>query len=146
MDAHLSTAIAEGRTFMQVVDGNRIDSSSGERIDVVSPSDGKVFASIPASGKADVDRAVEAARRAFDRCGGVLGAHHDSAIRFVVLARAHDAAFSLEHEYGRRVDCVADEPDVRGRRDFRRGRRLFRLPASGQNERKDDREQSHAAS
>ncbi|MDQ2705200.1 MAG: aldehyde dehydrogenase family protein [Pseudomonadota bacterium] len=51
---------------MQVVDGNRIDSSSGERIDVVSPSDGKVFASIPASGKADVDRAVEAARRAFD--------------------------------------------------------------------------------
>ena len=51
---------------MQVVDGNRVDSLSGERIDVVCPSDGKVFASIPASGKADVDRAVGAARRAFD--------------------------------------------------------------------------------
>ncbi len=39
---------------------------SGERIDVVCPSDGLAFASIPASGKADVDRAVKAARDAFD--------------------------------------------------------------------------------
>ena len=39
---------------------------SGERIDVVCPSDGLVFASVPASGKADVDRAVTAARAAFD--------------------------------------------------------------------------------
>jgi aldehyde dehydrogenase (NAD+) len=66
MGAHLSTEIAEGRVFMQVVDGDPVDSLSGERIDVVCPSDGKVFASVPASGKADVDRAVKAARRAFD--------------------------------------------------------------------------------
>jgi aldehyde dehydrogenase (NAD+) len=66
MGAHLSTEIAEGRVFMQVVDGDPVDSLSGERIDVVCPSDGKVFASVPASGKADVDRAVRAARRAFD--------------------------------------------------------------------------------
>lgn len=66
MGAHLSTEIAEGRVFMQVVDGNHVDSLSGERIEVVCPSDGKVFASVPASGKADVDRAVKAARRAFD--------------------------------------------------------------------------------
>ncbi|HEY6630981.1 MAG TPA: aldehyde dehydrogenase family protein [Rhizobiaceae bacterium] len=66
MGAHLSTEIAEGRVFMQVVDGKPVDSLSGERIDVACPSDGKPFASIPASGKADVDRAVEAARRAFD--------------------------------------------------------------------------------
>ena len=51
---------------MQVVDGNSVDSLSGERINVACPSDGKVFASIPASGKVDVDRAVGAARRAFD--------------------------------------------------------------------------------
>ena len=43
-----------------------VDSLSGERIDVVCPSDGLAFASIPASGKADVDRAVQAARAAFD--------------------------------------------------------------------------------
>jgi aldehyde dehydrogenase (NAD+) len=66
MGAHLSTEIAEGRAFMQLVDGNPVDSLSGERIEVVCPSDGKVFASIPASGETDVDRAVKAARRAFD--------------------------------------------------------------------------------
>ncbi len=66
MGAHLSTTVAQGRAFMQIVDGKPADSLSGERIDVRSPSDGQVFASIPSSGAADVDRAVKAARRAFD--------------------------------------------------------------------------------
>ncbi len=66
MGAHLSTTVAEGRAFMQLIDGKAADALSGERIDVVCPSDGKAFASIPASGPADVDRAVEAARRAFE--------------------------------------------------------------------------------
>ncbi len=66
MGAHLSTTVAEGRAFMQIVGGKPVDALSGERIDVISPSDGKVFASIPASGKADVDRAVAAARAAFE--------------------------------------------------------------------------------
>ncbi|MBN9069482.1 MAG: aldehyde dehydrogenase family protein, partial [Rhizobiales bacterium] len=66
MGAHLSRTVAEGLAFMQIVDGKPTDSLSGQRIDVASPSDGKVFASIPASGEADVDRAVKAARRAFE--------------------------------------------------------------------------------
>ncbi|QPC86795.1 aldehyde dehydrogenase family protein [Mesorhizobium sp. NBSH29] len=66
MGTHLSRTVAEGLAFMQMIDGKSGDSLSGLRIDVVSPSDGKVFASIPAAGAADVDRAVKAARRAFD--------------------------------------------------------------------------------
>jgi len=66
MGTHLSRTVAEGRAFMQLIDGKPVDALSGERIDVVCPSDGKVFASIPASGKADVDRAVRSARKAFD--------------------------------------------------------------------------------
>jgi aldehyde dehydrogenase (NAD+) len=66
MGAHLSTTAAEGRAFRQIIGGKASDSVSGERIDVICPSDGKVFASIPASAAADVDRAVKAARRAFD--------------------------------------------------------------------------------
>jgi aldehyde dehydrogenase (NAD+) len=65
MGTHLSTTVAQGLAFMNLIDGKPADSLSGARIDVVSPSDGKVFASIPASGAADVDRAVQAARRAF---------------------------------------------------------------------------------
>ncbi len=66
MGKHLSRTVAEGRAFMQVIDGKPADALSGERIEVVSPSDGVAFASIPSSGAADVDRAVKAARRAFD--------------------------------------------------------------------------------
>lgn len=66
MGTHLSRTVAEGRAFMQIVDGKPVDALSGERIDVVSPSDGAVFASIPASGKADVDRAVKSAHKAFE--------------------------------------------------------------------------------
>jgi aldehyde dehydrogenase (NAD+) len=66
MGAHLSTTVAEGRAFMQLIDGRPVDALSGERIDVFCPSDGKVFASIPAAGRQDVDRAVRAARQAFD--------------------------------------------------------------------------------
>ncbi|MEP9370764.1 aldehyde dehydrogenase family protein [Mesorhizobium sp. KR1-2] len=66
MGTHLSTTVAEGRAFMQLIDGRQVDALSGERIDVFCPSDGKVFASIPAAGKADIDLAVQAARRAFE--------------------------------------------------------------------------------
>jgi aldehyde dehydrogenase (NAD+) len=66
MGSHLSTTVAEGLAFMNLIDGKPVDALSGARIDVACPSDGKVFASIPASGAADVDRAVKAARRAFD--------------------------------------------------------------------------------
>ena len=66
MGAHLSRTVAEGRAFMQTVGGRAAGSLSGERIDVVCPSDGKVFASIPASGPSDVDLAVRAARQAFE--------------------------------------------------------------------------------
>ena len=67
MGMHLSRTIAEGRAFMQMIDGKAIDAESGERLDVVCPSDGQVFASIPASGASDVDRAVAAARKAFEQ-------------------------------------------------------------------------------
>jgi aldehyde dehydrogenase (NAD+) len=66
MGTHLSKTVAEGRAFMQVIGGRTVDALSGERIDVVCPSDGRVFASVPASGAADVDRAVRSARAAFD--------------------------------------------------------------------------------
>jgi aldehyde dehydrogenase (NAD+) len=65
MGSHFSTTVAQDRAFMQLIDGKSVDALSGERIDVASPSDGEVFASIPASGEADVDRAVRSAHKAF---------------------------------------------------------------------------------
>ncbi|MGH6761865.1 MAG: aldehyde dehydrogenase family protein [Phyllobacterium sp.] len=66
MGHHLSTTVAEGIAFMNIVDGQTVEAGSGERIDVVCPSDGEIFASIPACEAEDVDKAVRAARQAFD--------------------------------------------------------------------------------
>lgn len=66
MGTPLSRTVAEGSAFMNLIDGQSVDSLSGERIDVASPSDGKVFSSIPASNAADVDRAVKSAHKAFE--------------------------------------------------------------------------------
>ena len=65
MGTPFSRTVAEGTAFMNLIDGKPADSLSGIRIDVASPSDGKVFSSIPASNAADVDRAVRSAHEAF---------------------------------------------------------------------------------
>ena len=69
MQIPLSRTIGEGRAFRQIIAGRAADALSGERIAVFCPSDGLAFASIPASGEADVDRAVKAARTAFEDAG-----------------------------------------------------------------------------
>jgi len=51
------------------IDNRRVPGASGERIDVLDPSDGQVFAHIARGNAADIAKAVAAARRAAD--GGV---------------------------------------------------------------------------
>jgi acyl-CoA reductase-like NAD-dependent aldehyde dehydrogenase len=48
------------------IDGRYVDAASGETLPCVSPVTGEVVASIAAGGQEDVDRAVAAARRAFE--------------------------------------------------------------------------------
>ena len=49
------------------IGGRRAEPAAGERLDVVSPIDGRVIASIAAADAGDVDRAVAAARAAFEK-------------------------------------------------------------------------------
>ena len=48
MGEALSRTVAQGRAFMNIIDGRLCEAQSGKRLDVVSPSDGLVFGSIPA--------------------------------------------------------------------------------------------------
>jgi 4-guanidinobutyraldehyde dehydrogenase/NAD-dependent aldehyde dehydrogenase len=48
------------------IDGKYVAAASGEQFDCVSPIDGKVIAKVASTDEADVDRAVSAARRAFE--------------------------------------------------------------------------------
>jgi len=52
--------------YFSLIDGEPVDAESGKWLDIVSPSDGRVFAAIPRGGAADIDRAVKSARRAFE--------------------------------------------------------------------------------
>ena len=48
------------------IDGDWVDAQSGETFETVDPYTGETWAVVPRAGAADVDRAVKAARRAFD--------------------------------------------------------------------------------
>ncbi len=54
----------QGHAF---IDGQYVPAVSGEQFDCISPIDGKVIARVASTDRADVDRAVAAARRAFER-------------------------------------------------------------------------------
>src|SRR5215470_18700681 len=55
-----------GSTPKMLIDGRMVGAVSGETFEVVNPATGTVIANVPSADKADVDRAVAAARRAFD--------------------------------------------------------------------------------
>ncbi|HZN22022.1 MAG TPA: aldehyde dehydrogenase family protein [Gaiellaceae bacterium] len=54
------------RQFQNLVGGAWVDAASGETFDSTSPADGDHIGTFPKSGADDVDRAVEAAREAFE--------------------------------------------------------------------------------
>jgi betaine-aldehyde dehydrogenase len=58
-----------------VIGGESVDAADGQTFDVVNPANGGAMATAPLGGKADVDRAVEAAQKAFeDRKGWAIWA------------------------------------------------------------------------
>ena len=61
-----STAKTSVRTYQNYVNGQWVSSASGETFPVYDPSSEEVIAQVASSGAADVDKAVQAARAAFD--------------------------------------------------------------------------------
>jgi betaine-aldehyde dehydrogenase len=76
------------QTFRNVVDGELVDSASGETYDVIDPTTGEVYASAPLSGAADVDRAYAAAGAAFETWGETTPQERSKAL--LRIARAID--------------------------------------------------------
>ena len=52
-------------TYQQYIGGDFVDAATGETLDVENPANGQVIAKVPGSTAEDVDRAVNAAERAF---------------------------------------------------------------------------------
>jgi len=64
------TASAGISNLKMVIGGQSVDSVDGGTFDIVNPATGATIATAPMGGKVDVDRAVEAARKAFDDPNG----------------------------------------------------------------------------
>jgi acyl-CoA reductase-like NAD-dependent aldehyde dehydrogenase len=51
-------------TMQNFVGGEWVDAAEGETMEVINPATGEVIAEVPRGTQADVDRAVEAAKKA----------------------------------------------------------------------------------
>jgi phenylacetaldehyde dehydrogenase len=49
-----------------VIGGERLEAADGRTFETLDPATGRVIAAVPYAGKEDVDRAVRAAREAFE--------------------------------------------------------------------------------
>ena len=61
--AATATAVRDTKMF---INGEHVDAIDGQTFDVINPATGEVIARAPVGGKADVDRAVASARKAFE--------------------------------------------------------------------------------
>ena len=64
IESELSSIVGDAKKFY--VDGRWVDPQSAETLDVINPATEKPIATIALGGAGDVDRAVAAARMAFD--------------------------------------------------------------------------------
>lgn len=93
------TQLFVGGTWAAPVDGTTID--------VVSPHTGELLAAAPAAGPADVDRAVEAARRAFDHGPWPT---MDPADRIAVVRRLAEASRARRREMAETITSEMGSP------------------------------------
>src|ERR671936_1947656 len=60
-------AILGAKTFKNYIDGEWVDAASGDTFESTSPANGETIGVFPKSGSDDVDRAVAAAKAAYER-------------------------------------------------------------------------------
>lgn len=96
------------------IDGVWCDALDGAAFDTVDPATGAVLARVPAAGAADVDRAVLAARRAFDggRWGAAIAERERAAVLHRMAALVRDRRDELAELEVR--DCGKPIADARG--------------------------------
>ena len=97
-------ATTQTTTFKNFVGGEWVDAVSGETFESTSPATGELIGTFPRSGPEDVDRAVEAAREAYETWRLVPApARGEILYRFGALVREHkdELALLMSREMGK---------------------------------------------
>jgi betaine-aldehyde dehydrogenase len=104
------------RTLRNFVDGEHVDSAEGRSEPILNPATGEQIATAPLSDAADVDRAVQAARRAFEGWSGATPAERSTALLKLadaVEAHGEELAELEALDAGKPIEAVkADEIPV----------------------------------
>ncbi|HSG85589.1 MAG TPA: gamma-aminobutyraldehyde dehydrogenase [Candidatus Limnocylindrales bacterium] len=82
--------------YKQFIGGDFVASASGETLEVINPAQDQVIARVPKSGAEDVDRAVQAAAKAFESWGKTTPQD-----RSLILLKIADALEAKGEELGR---------------------------------------------
>jgi betaine-aldehyde dehydrogenase len=85
--------------FRNIINGEAVGAASGETYDIVNPATGEKYATAPASGPEDVDRAMKAAAAAFESWGETTPAE-----RQLALLKIADALEARSDEFVR-AEC-----------------------------------------
>src|SRR6266480_4310747 len=92
------------REFKNYIAGEWVDAASGDTFESTSPADGEVIGTFPKSGPEDVDRAVEAAKAAYEEWRLVPAPKRGEILfRFAELLKEHKADLTelMTHEMGK---------------------------------------------
>jgi betaine-aldehyde dehydrogenase len=93
IESQPAATTASPTTMRMVIGGESVDAADGGTFDVVNPANGQIVATAPMGGRADVDRAVAAARAAFDDRKGwaswAAGKRGRTLAKFAALLKEH---------------------------------------------------------
>jgi aldehyde dehydrogenase (NAD+) len=124
-------ATVGAKNFQNYIDGEWVDAASGETFESKSPADGETIGVFPRSGPADVDRAVEAAKAAYEEWRLVPAPKRGEVLfRFAQLLAEHkdDVTDLMTHEMGKvKAEAAGDVQEAIDMAYYMggEGRRLF---------------------
>jgi 1-pyrroline dehydrogenase len=101
----MTDVIDRVKTYKQFIGGEFVDSASGETLPVENPASGQTIANVPASAEEDVNRAVDAAAKAFESWKQTTPQD-----RSLILLKIADALEAAADELGRLESANAGKP------------------------------------
>jgi 1-pyrroline dehydrogenase len=101
----VTETLERAKTYQQFIGGGFVDAADGRTADVINPANDQVIASVPSSSQEDVDRAVDAAEKAFEEWKKTTPQD-----RSLILLKIADALEARADELGRIESANAGKP------------------------------------
>ncbi|HEY7702864.1 MAG TPA: gamma-aminobutyraldehyde dehydrogenase, partial [Candidatus Limnocylindrales bacterium] len=101
----MTETLERAKTYQQFIGGGFVDAADGRTAEVINPANDQVIANVPASSHEDVDRAVDAAEKAFEEWKNTTPQD-----RSLILLKIADALEARADELGRIESANAGKP------------------------------------